>query len=433
MNIPESNLPRIVIVGGGFGGIQLAKKLRNKEFQVVLIDRHNYHTFQPLLYQVATAGLEPDSIAYPLRKIFEGQKNFYFRVANVHRVASDEHVLHTSEGMLSYDHLVLALGSRTNYFGNENIERYAMPMKTVPQALDLRSLLLQNFERALLVNDLEERESLMNFVIVGGGPTGTELAGALAELKNHVLPRDYPDLDIRRMNIHLIESAPRLLAAMSEASSERALKYIKKLGVHVWLNTLVTDYDGQVIETNTGKKLQSRFLIWAAGVQGAPIEGLPEEAILRGNRLEVDAFNRVKGSDSIYAIGDLAAMITEKTPKGHPMLAQPAIQQGQLLAKNLVRWSKNQEPIPFRYSDKGSMATIGRNKAVAELLKVNLGGVMAWLIWMFVHLMALVGFRNKMVTFVNWMIHYIQYSRDARLIIRPYKPKRPKPESLEHA
>ena len=421
MHIPESNLPRVVIIGGGFGGLQLAKRLKNKPFQVVLIDRHNYHAFQPLLYQVATAGLEPDSIAYPIRKVFEGQKEFYFRMAEVTELKTDEKAIETSQGKLQYDYLVLATGSKTNFFGNTEIAKNGMGMKSVPEALDLRSLFLQNFERALIASEVAERESLMNFVIVGGGPTGTELAGAMAELKNHILPNDYPDLDIRRMQIHLIEAAPRLLAAMSEASGKKAYDYLTSLGVNVWLDTLVQDYDGLTIKTSTGKELQSQFLIWAAGVQAAGIPGLPDTAQGRGGRILVNEFNQVEGFDHVFALGDVALMATEKFPNGHPMVAQPAIQQGQLLAKNMVRMIKQQNLKPFSYSDKGSLATIGRNKAVADLPGLHLGGMMAWMIWMFVHLMALVGFRNKAVTFINWSWAYVQYDKGARLIIRPFR------------
>jgi NADH dehydrogenase len=423
MHIPESNQPRVVIVGGGFGGLQLAKRLKNKPFQVVLVDRHNYHAFQPLLYQVATAGLEPDSIAYPIRKVFEGQSNFFFRMAEVEAIETESNTLKTSQGDLRYDYLVLATGSKTNFFGNTGIETHGMGMKSVPEALDLRSLFLQNFERALLTDDVNERESLMNFVIVGGGPTGTELAGAIAELKNHILPHDYPDLDIRRMQIHLIEAAPKLLAAMSDSAGKKSYDYLTSLGVQVWLETLVEDYDGLTIKTNTGKTLQSRFLIWAAGVQGAGIPGLPDAVKARGNRIAVNEFSQVNGFENVFAIGDIASMQTAQFPNGHPMVAQPAIQQGQLLAKNLQRLIKKQALKPFKYADRGSLATIGRNKAVADLPGIHLGGIFAWMIWMFVHLMALVGFRNKLVTFINWSWAYVQYDKGARLIIRPFRRK----------
>ncbi len=419
MNIPETNLPRIVIIGGGFGGLNLAKSLKNTEAQVVLIDKHNYHTFQPLLYQVATAGLEPDSIAYPIRKIFKKQKNFFFRVAEVQNIQTNNNILETTIGNLEYDHLVIATGSKSNYFGNDVIERLSMPMKFVPQALNLRSLILQNFEAALLTNDLEERKSLMNYVIVGGGPTGTELAGALAELKRHVLPKDYPDLDLRQMNIHIIEAAPRVLAAMSPEASSKALKFLKKMGVNVWLDTMVKDYDGDLIKTSN-KDLNSKTLIWAAGVQGSSPIGISSD-IIKGGRIKTDEYNKAIGYNNIYAIGDVALMESEENPKGYPMVAQPAIQQGKNLAKNFKRSFKNQKLKPFVYKDLGSMATIGRNLAVADLPKIKLQGFIAWLIWMFVHLMALVGFRNKVIALFNWVWGYLRYDKGVRLIIRPYK------------
>ena len=421
MRIPESNLPRVVVLGAGFGGLQVCKRLNKKKFQVVLLDRHNYHTFQPLLYQVATAGLEPDSIAYPIRKIFENEHdNFYFRVAKAKEVNQKENVLHTSAGTLDYDYLVIATGSKTNFFGNSELEKYAMPMKTVPESLNLRSLFLQNFEQALLAGEVDDVEKLLSFAVVGGGPTGTELAGAIAELKSHVLPNDYPDIDFRKMTIHLLEAGPSLLMGMSEASSNKAKDYLEKMGVKVWMNTAVKKYDGEVLETNNGKRIPSRFLIWAAGVKGAPIEGLNEDQIGKGSRVLVNEFNCIKDSDNIFAIGDVAAMINEENPKGHPMVAQPAIQQGQLLAKNLEKHVANQPMKPFKYFDKGSMATIGRNKAVAEVKSFKFSGLFAWMIWMFVHLMALVGFRNKAVTFVNWLYAYFNYDKGARLIIRPF-------------
>lgn len=429
MRIPESNLPRVVVLGAGFGGLQLCKRINKQKFQVVLLDKHNYHTFQPLLYQVATAGLEPDSIAYPIRKIFKSEKeNFFFRVAKVESIVQDENLLHTSAGELHFDYLVVATGSTTNFFGNKKLEKNAMPMKTVPESLNLRSLFLQNFEQALLTTKVDEVEKLLNFAVVGGGPTGTELAGAIAELKSHVLPNDYPDIDFRKMTIHLLEAGPSLLAGMSKKSGEKARKYLETLGVKVWMNTAVDDYDGEIIVTNTGKKIPSKFLIWAAGVKGSLLDGFTENQIVRGNRLSVNEYSLVEGTQNIFAIGDIASMTSKTYPKGHPMMAQPAIQQGQLLAKNLERILEKNAPKPFRYKDKGSMATIGRNKAVAEVGKLKFKGLFAWVVWMFVHLLALVGFRNKMVTFVNWLYAYFNYEKGARLIIRPFNRKESKPE-----
>ncbi len=423
MNIPASNLPRVVVIGGGFGGLQFVKSLNANKFQVVLIDKHNYHTFQPLLYQVATAGLEPDSIAYPLRKVFRNRPNFFFRICEVQRISADSKTISTSEGVLNYDYMVIATGSSTNFFGNQEIATNAMSMKTVPQALDLRSLLLQNFERALYNTDLKERERLMNFVVVGGGPTGTELAGALAELKLHVLPTDYPDLDFNNMRIHLIEASGELLGAMSASASKKALSYLKKLGVQVWLDTAVTSYDGKTIATSTGDSIATRYMIWAAGVAGNPIPGI-EQAMNKGSRIKVNTYNQVEGFEHVFAIGDIASMESDSYPKGHPMMAQPAIQQGALAAKNLERMHDQRPLKAFKYRDKGSMATIGRNKAVADLGKLHFAGIAAWFVWMLVHLMALVGFRNRAVTLVNWTIAYFKYEKGERLIIRPYNPKK---------
>ncbi|HKK38969.1 MAG TPA: NAD(P)/FAD-dependent oxidoreductase [Cryomorphaceae bacterium] len=424
MNISDTSVPRIVIVGGGFGGLQLIKNLPHGKFQIVLIDKHNYHTFQPLLYQVATAGLEPDSIAYPLRKIFKNRKDFFFRLAEVKSVNTEKKEIHTSLGDLSYDHLVLATGTVTNFFGNETIAAKSMGMKSVPEALNIRSLILENFEAALLTDDLKERESLMNVVIVGAGPTGVELAGAIAELRAHVLPKDYPDLDFRRMSIHLVEGLGKVLPPMSDQSSKKAQKFLEGLGVQIWLNTMVNDYDGKKIITS-GKPMLTQTLIWAAGVQCKPPEGISGDELVRGNRIRVNRFNQVQGEDGLYAIGDLAYMETENFPKGHPQVAQPAIQQGRLLGKNLWRMASGKEMKPFEYTDLGTMATIGRTRAVADLRKYKTQGAFAWLIWMFVHLMSLVGFRNRVVVFFNWTYNFFNYNRDIRLIIRPFKNRLP--------
>jgi len=421
LNIPDSNKKRVVIIGGGFGGIQLIRKLRNARFQIVLIDKNNYHTFQPLLYQVATAGLEPDSIAYPLRKMFFGVSDFYFRMAQVVRIEQQSNRVVTDIGELDFDYLVVATGSKTNFFGNKNIERHAMPMKSVSEALDMRSLMLQNFEKALLTKNLSERTGLMNFVIVGGGPTGVELAGALSELKNHVLPKDYPDLDFRRMEVHLLEAGPKVLAPMSEKSSKTSLKYLEEMGVRVWLNTPVIDYDGKVVKTKT-KELPAKTLIWAAGVHGRLIPGIAENAIEKGRYL-TDEFNLIVGTENIYAIGDVALMKTENFPHGHPQVAPTAMQQGAVLGKNLYKIKSGKEQIPFQYKDKGSMATIGRNRAVVDMNKLHFSGLPGWMVWMLVHLLSLVGFRNKVVTLLNWVWNYINYDRGVRLIIRPFIPK----------
>ncbi len=424
--LPQTNNPRVVIIGGGFGGIELAKKLRNKEVQVVMIDKNNYHTFQPLLYQVATAGLEPDSIAYPLRKIFKRQENFHFRMAEAQEIIAEENKLLTSIGELRYDYLVIATGSTTNFFGLEEIAQNAMPMKSVTEALDLRSLLLQNFEAALLAKSVEEREALMNVVVVGGGPTGVETAGALGELKEHVLPKDYPELDVRQMQIHLIEASGNLLNGMSAVSGEKAVQFLKKFDVQVWLDTAVQEYTENVIYTSSNHQIPSNTVIWSAGVKGAIVDGIDENVIGRGNRLQVNRFNQVQGYSNVFAIGDVAAMIDEKIPKGHPMVAPVAIQQGQLLARNIGSLLNDSPLREFKYQDKGSMATVGRNRAVVEVGKFKTQGFIAWFMWMGVHLMSLVGFRNKLVTFINWMWSYFNYDKGIRLIIRPFKKKKQK-------
>lgn len=422
MNIPEVNLQRVVIIGGGFAGLNIAKNLTGKNFQVVMIDKHNYHTFQPLLYQVATAGLEPDSIAHAIRQIFSKNENFYFRIADVKEIDANEKIIFTPIGNIFYDYLIIATGSETNYYGNENIMKYSMSMKTIPEALDLRSLVLQNLEAALLTNDLDERLRLMNFVIVGGGPTGVELAGAFGELKKHVLPNDYPDLDIRRMNVHLIQAADKLLPTMSQNASDKAAKYLKNLDVQVWFNTLVKDYDGKIITTNE-RSFETTTMIWTAGVKGSLISGIEGEETIIGGRYSVNKFNQIKGYDNVYAVGDVAVMMTPEKPKGDPMVAQVAIQQGKLLAKNLTRQLKNKPMKPFKYKDKGSMATIGRDKAVVDLPNWKFSGWFAWIVWMFVHLVSLIGFRNKVIALMNWVVQYFTYNKSVRLIIRPYKRK----------
>jgi NADH dehydrogenase len=424
MNIPESKYPRVVIIGGGFAGVNLAKSLANKNVQVVLLDKHNYHTFQPLLYQVSTAGLEPDSIAYPLRKIIKNHKNTVFRMAEVLQIDTSNQQVETSIGNVAYDYLVIATGTKTNFFGNKTIEAHSMPMKKVPQALNIRSLILQNFEKAVITKDEAERNALMNFVIVGGGPTGVELAGAIAELKRHILPRDYPDMNLDKMQIHLLEGNDRVLPPMSAHASKSAAKFLKNLGVQVHCNMFVKDYDGKTVSTNSDLTLKAETLIWAAGVTGAPVKGLKADAIVeRANRYKVNRYNQIEGYDNIFALGDIALMPTEAFPKGHPQVAQPAIQQGVLLGKNIDRKLKGLKMKPFVYNDKGSMATIGRNKAVVDLKNVKFAGFFAWFVWMFIHLMALVGFRNRVITFFNWSYSYINFDKAARLIIRPYTKK----------
>ncbi len=418
MNIPESEFKRVLIIGGGFGGLHIAKGLKNKNFQVVMLDKNNYHTFQPLLYQVATSGLEPDSIAYPIRKIFKSQQRFHFRMANVQRIDTAENVVNTDIGDISYDYLVIATGTTTNFFGMKGVEKYAMTMKSVSEALDLRSLILQNFEKALLATE-EEQESCMNFPIVGAGPTGVELAGALAELKNHILPADYPDLNIQRMKIQVIEMQDEVLKPMSEKASKKALNYLQELGVDVMLNKSVASFDGNKLTFQSGEVLESKTLIWAAGVKGNIIDGFPESIIDKG-RYMVDRTSKVRGTENVYAIGDIAHMTTPLFESGMPQVAPVANQQGDFLAKNLIRISNGQEPKLFEYFDKGSMATIGRNRAVVDMGKIKFQGTLAWFVWMFVHLISLVGFRNRVVTFFNWSYNYFSFDRGARLIIRKF-------------
>jgi NADH dehydrogenase len=424
MNIPNSNSPRIVIIGGGFAGIALAKKLRNKEVQVVLIDKHNYHTFQPLLYQVATGGLEAGSIAYPIRKVVQEYKDFYFRLGRVNEIDTKKNKIIADIGELSYDYLVIATGSKTNFFGNKEIERNSMSMKTIPQSLNIRSLILENFEQALLTNDVHERDSLMNFCLVGGGPTGVELAGALAEMKIAILQKDYPDLDINKMQINLIQGGNRILDAMSEKSSQEAEAFLIQLGVKVHKSVRVTGYDGRIITTNSDLTFDTATVIWTAGVKGAAISGIDINSIVKNaERIKVNSFCQVDGSDNIFALGDVACMIDEKNPQGHPMLAQAALQQGNFLGENIIRKIKNQPMKPFVYNDKGTMATIGRNKAVVDLPHYHFSGIFAWFVWMFVHLFSLIGFKNKAVVFLNWVYNYIRFDREGRLIIRPFKKK----------
>jgi NADH dehydrogenase len=424
MNIPTSKYPRIVIIGGGFAGIALSKKLRNKNVQVVLIDKHNYHTFQPLLYQVATGGLEAGSIAYPIRKVIQEYKDFYFRLTSVKEIDTKRQKIITEIGDLHYDYLVIASGSKTNYFGNKEIERNSMSMKTIPQSLNIRSLILENFEQAVLTKNQADRNTLINFVLVGAGPTGVELAGALAEMKKAILQKDYPDLDIDKMQINLIQSGDRILNTMSEKSSAAAEKFLLDLGVKIWKNVRVTNYDGRTITTNTDLTFDSATVIWTAGVQGVRIVGLDSKSFVeKVDRVRVNQYNQVVGYDNIFAIGDICSMETEKYPQGHPMMAQPAMQQGKLLGENLIKLIQKKTMTPFEYKDKGSMATIGRNLAVVDLPHYHFSGIFAWFVWMFVHLFSLIGFKNKAVVFLNWVYNYIKFDREGRLIIRPFKKK----------
>jgi NADH dehydrogenase len=417
--IPDTNLPRIVIVGGGFGGIYLAQSLKGVQAQVVLIDKNNYYTFQPLLYQVATSGLESSSIVAPFRKFLGSQKNFYFRLAEVSQVIAAQNCIETSIGVIKYDYLVVSTGASTNYYGMKDIEKHAIPLKNLNDAIQLRNHILENFETALQTGDKEELNSLMDFVVVGGGPTGVEVAGALSELRSHVFPQDYKELDLFRMDIHLVEASPRLLNGMSDEAGQNALKYLKEMGVDVKLSTGVKSFDGKVVTLSTGEQIHTKTLVWGAGVKASPLNGLKPEAILKNNRIKTNVFNQVEGYENIFAVGDVAAMITEETPNGHPMVAQPAIQQGENLAYNLKKLLKGDKKLkPFKYWDKGSMATIGRNKAVADINGLKVGGFLAWVIWLFIHVLFLVGFKNKIFVLLNWVNSYFSYDKSNRLIIK---------------
>ncbi len=412
----KNDFKRIVIIGAGFGGIEIVKGLNTTMCEVLLIDKHNYFTFQPLLYQVATGGLEPDSVAYPIRKIISKKHNVVFRMAEVMEIQTQLKQIQTSIGLLPYDILILACGAKTNFFGMKETMENALSLKSVTDSLNMRSFILQNFETALLSSDKEEQKRLMNFVIVGGGPTGVEISGSLAELKRHVLPNDYPELDFSMMNINIIESSNNVLDAMSDFSKRKSKKQLEELGVNLMLNSQLVSYDGKEAQLKDGTKISTRALIWTAGVMGNIPKGFSPDIIVRGNRLSVDDYNRIKGFGDVFAIGDLAAM--ESDP--HPMLAPVAMQQGKNLAKNLNRknlseWKK------FIYSDKGTMATIGRSRAVADLKFIHLQGILAWLAWLFIHLMLLVGFRNRVIVFFNWLWNYFSYDKAIRLIIRPYK------------
>ncbi|WP_342647942.1 NAD(P)/FAD-dependent oxidoreductase [Mucilaginibacter sp. CSA2-8R] len=416
----NSKFPLVVIVGGGFGGIELAKHLAKEPVEILLLDKHNYHSFPPLLYQVATGSLECESIAFSLRKNFEGQKNIRFRVAEITGVNLENNYIETTIGEIAYDYLVMATGSTTNFFGNKDIEHYAMPMKTIPEALNLRYMFLQNLEQAVIAPTPEEREPYLTFVMVGAGPTGVELAGSFAELRNHVLSKDYPELKKEEMKVYLVDFLPKVLGPMSEEASAKAKDFLVNMGVDLLLNVKVASYDGTELKFEDGRVIRTKNVVWSAGVMGVVPEGIAKENLVRGNRIKTDEICRVVGTQNVFAIGDVGASVTEATPNGHPGVAQVAIQQGKKLAENLSNIIAGKPTEPFKYKDLGSMATIGRNKAVADLGKIKLSGFFAWLIWMFVHLISLLGFRNKVITFINWLGSYVTYNGGTRLIIRRY-------------
>ena len=426
---------KVVIVGGGFGGLKLARSLNNKKgFEVILIDKVNYHQFQPLLYQVATAGLDASNISFPLRKVFHKSKNVRIRLAEVKEIVPSQNKVITSAEEIDYDILVLATGTETNFFGNQQLVDYAFPMKSTVDALQIRHKLIRNFEEALLVKDAAELQRLMNIVVVGGGPTGVELSGALAEMKHYVLPKDYPELDFSKMNIYLLEGGSKTLGNMSEKSAADSYRYLTRLGVKVLTNTIVNNFDGDNVQLKDGNTIPSKTVIWAAGVTGSVPPGFDKSLIARGNRLIVDRYLRLKGFENIYVIGDLAYMETPKYPKSHPQLASAAIQQGKLLAENLKKLQANdREFTEFEYRDKGTLATVGRNLAVADFPKPKLhfGGFIAWIIWMSLHLVLILGVKNRFFVFSNWVYNYFTYDQSLRLIFPEfYKTKKGEPSNL---
>ncbi len=417
-------LPKVIIIGGGFGGIEVAKKLKNQPVEVLLLDKHNHHTFQPLLYQVATGSLEAPSVAFPLRKMFRKQNNLRFRIAEVSQINHSEKKVITDIGDFSYDYLVIATGATTNFFGNEDIEYYSLPMKNLKEAVNIRSFLLQNIEQALLQPTKAEQVPYLNFVVVGGGPTGVELSGAIAEIRNHILAVDYPELSKEDMQVYLVEGQDKVLSNLSPQASAKAELYLKELGVTLLLNKRVTGYNGEEIQFSDATPIPAKTVIWSAGVMGQFPGGIPEDLIQRGHRIKIEPTCLIPGMDRVFAIGDVAAMITEETPNGHPGVAPTAQQQGKFVAKQIVRMIENQPLEHFEYFDKGSMATIGRNKAVVDIGKIRFQGFFAWWVWMFVHLMSLIGFRNRLVTFINWMLSYVTFNGGVRLIIHKFERKK---------
>ena len=427
INIKRNQLKRVVIVGGGLGGLRLAEDLCNANLQVVLIDKNNFHQFPPLIYQIASAGIDPSSISFPFRQIFRKRKNFYFRMAEARAVFPDKKILQTSIGKIEYDYLVFAAGTTTNFYGNTNIEKWAIPMKTVSEAMGLRNAVLSNLERALTCATEAERQELLNVVIVGGGATGVEIAGALSEMKRYVIPYDYPDMDSSLMHIYLLEAGDRLLAGMSQDSSKKAYEFLTSMGVDVQFGKMVTDYKDHKVLMKDGQEIHTRTFLWVSGVKAQPITGIDGDHLGRGFRIVVDEFNRIPGMDGLFAIGDQCIQTTDPAyPGGHPQLAQVAIQQAALLAKNIQKIAEgatDSQLKPFRYKNLGSMATIGRHKAVVELGKFHSQGFFAWVLWLVVHLRSILGVKNKVMVLLNWLWKYVSYNDSIRMITYATKPK----------
>ncbi len=428
INIQRNQKKRVVIVGGGLGGLRLAEDLYGSGMQVVLIDKNNFHQFPPLIYQIASAGIDPSSISFPFRQIFRKRKDFYFRMAEARMVDTEKNILQTSIGKIDYDYLVLAAGATTNFFGNKNIEEWAIPMKTVPEAMGLRNALLSNFERALTCATEEERQELLNVVIVGGGATGVEIAGALSEMKRYVIPYDYPDMDSSLMHIYLIEASDRLLAGMSQDSSKKAYDFLKSMGVDIQFGKMVTDYRDHKVIMKDGTEIPTRTFLWVSGIRANAMPGISEDHLGRGFRFKVDQFNRIPGLNDVFAIGDQCLQTTDPAyPNGHPQVAQVAIQQAKNLAKNIKRINEGHADdnslTPFKYNNLGSMATIGRNKAVVEIGKFHSQGFFAWILWLVVHLRSILGVKNKMMVLLNWLWKYVSYNDSIRMITYATKPR----------
>lgn len=427
INIQRNQKKRVVIVGGGLGGLRLAEDLDGSGMQVVLIDKNNFHQFPPLIYQIASAGIDPSSISFPFRQIFRKRKDFYFRMAEARMVDTDKKILQTSIGKIDYDYLVLAAGATTNFFGNKNIEEWAIPMKTVPEAMGLRNALLSNFERALTCATEEERQELLNVVIVGGGATGVEIAGALAEMRRYVIPYDYPDMDSSLMHIYLIEAGDRLLAGLSQESSQKAYEFLKSMGVDIQFGKMVTDYRDHKVVMKDGTEIPTRTFLWVSGIRANAMPGIDESHMGRGFRFKVDEYNRIPGVEDVFAIGDQCLQTSDAAyPNGHPQVAQVAIQQAKNLAKNLKRINQGADSsalTAFRYKNLGSMATIGRNKAVVEIGKFRSQGFFAWVLWLVVHLRSILGVKNKMMVLLNWLWKYVSYNDSIRMITYATKPR----------